>query len=181
MALFTIGGQKFTVGEVRGRLRRDADVVWHHQYPYYLWKMSKSGSTDFVNDVAVLMWLAGSIMKEIGLKDDHQALAKARGTLPTNAAICYDPLRIADIRSEDRDAINALLSNSAHATLADNGQHSTDPETGAQKLGGISVREYYINGASGRRAVRRVEGQKATVYYSAGHAYNTYEYKLVMP
>jgi hypothetical protein len=181
MALFTIGGQKFTVGEVRGRLRRDADVVWHHQYPFYLWKLSKSGNTVFVNDVAVLMWLAGSIMNEIDLKGDHQALAKARGVLPTNAAICYDPLRPGDIRVDDQNAINALLNNTADPTLMDNGQHTTDPETGAQKQGKISVKEFYINGPSGRRAVRRVEGQKATVYYSAGHAYNTYEYKLVMP
>lgn len=177
--MFTIAGNQYTLSEVVDLIKNDDGAVWHKEYLYYLPKIERSGATVFANLVDVIMKLAGYCMKERSLEGNR--LARARGTaLTANVAINRGSIARGSVRAEDRVAIAYLMEgHNSGEGVSNESQHNTDPETGKPKAQRVSVREYYINGADGRRATKRTEGQKVTYYYSDNHAYNTYQYQLL--
>lgn len=111
-------------------------------------------------------------------KDDPPALARYRGNGPEkNSAMLLPPVARDKVKADDVAAIAHLLANGDTGNgITNKSSHMTDPETGKAKGNNITVSEFYVNGAGGRRATKRTEGLKITYYYSKSHAYNTYEY-----
>ena len=112
-------------------------------------------------------------------KDDQPRLAIYRGTaLVSKCAIVLRPLDKDRVPEADRAAIRHLMSTGGVGNgITNKSLHLTDPETGKPKGGTVSVHEFYVNGPAGRRATMRKEGSRTTYYYSANHAFNTYEYQ----
>jgi hypothetical protein len=177
--MFTIAGTRYTLSETADLIHNDDAAVWHDQYTFYLPKIERSGATNFANLTELIMKLANYCMKELSLQGN--ALARARGTaLPANVAIQRGSILRGNVRVDDRAAIAHLMAGNADGNgVSNESQHTTDPETGKPKAQHVSVREYYINGAAGRRATKRTEGHKVTYYYSDNHAYNSYQYQLL--
>lgn len=153
--------------------------AWKKQFPYYLPKIDRSGSTTFAALADLMTVLNGYIAKEQGL--DPQQLERARGLVQsTNFAVWLDPIPAAKVNTADVAAIAWLMAgNTSGNGVSNESPHATDPETGQAKGTGVSVKEYYINGDQGRRAVKRSENGHVTYYYSQGHAANTYTYNLL--
>jgi hypothetical protein len=179
--MLTIGATKYTLSEVITLLKTNPGTVWVKSYPYYLLKINNSGQATFTDLPGLIMKLAGYVMGE---PKEQGALQRYRGTFPNaNSAMVLPPIKATEIKQEDRVAVAALIASGdvdATAGVTNKSAHSSDPETGFLKGGGVGVSEFYINGAEGRRATRRTEGTKVTYYYSDSHAYNTYKYQRLI-
>jgi hypothetical protein len=171
--MFTIAGVATTLSEVIAQIKSQPGK-WHKDYPYYLLKSAKSGAASF-DTLELLLTRLGEYVTNA--PTDGQALARYRGTYPhQNSAMILAPLDRSKVKTADVAAVGALLTGAAHTGLLDKGKHTTDPETGFAASGGVTVREFYVNGAEGRRVTRRTDKGKITYYYSDNHVANTYKY-----
>jgi hypothetical protein len=178
--LLTIAGANFTLSEVVAKIKADPNSPWHREYLFYLLKIDGSGSTTFLTFADLLMNLAGYLMGEP--KDDQKRLAVYRGPGPKgNCAMVLDPLLRSNVKPADIAAINSLMATGKVGNgVTNESAHNTDPETGSVRGNSVSVKEFYINGAEGRRATRRSENGKVTYYYSDSHVANTYKYQRLI-
>ncbi|SFG09184.1 hypothetical protein SAMN05518865_10890 [Duganella sp. CF458] len=178
--MFTIAGTPYTLSEVANLIKNDDSAVWHPKYIYYLPKIENSGSTSFPNLTTLIMNLASYCVKENSL--DAIQLQRTRGTAPSgNVAIRKGVIDRSKVNEADRIAIAHLMAgNEVGNGISNKSRHTTDPETGKPKAYNVSVKEYYVNGADGRRATKRTEGTKVTYYYSDSHTNNTYQYQLLL-
>lgn len=178
--MFTIAGTKYTLSEVANLIKIDDAAVWHPQYIYYLPKIENSGASSFPNLTALIMNLASYRMKERSLTPAQ--LQHTRGIAVTeNVALRKGVIERGKVQDADRAAIAHLMAgNEGGNGITNKAQHFTDPETGKTRAHNVAVKEYYINGAEGRRATKRIEGSKITYYYSNSHAFNTYQYQLLL-
>ncbi len=150
--MLTIAGTAATLSEVVAQIKGQPGK-WHKDYPYYLLKIARSGATTFDTLDVLLTRLEEYVTNA---PTDGQALARYRGAYPhQNSAMVLAPLDRARVKADDVAAVAAVLGGTAHAGLLDKGKHNTDPETGFPAAGGVTVREYYVNGAEGRRVTKR--------------------------
>lgn len=178
--MFIIAGTKYTLSEVANLIKADDAAVWHPQYIYYLPKIENSGASSFPNLTALIMNLASYCMNERSLTPSQ--LQRTRGIAVTeNVALRKGVIDRNEVKEADRAAIAHLIAgNESGNGITNKAQHYTDPETGKPRAHNVVVKEYYINGAEGRRATKRIEGSKITYYYSDSHAFNTYQYQLLL-
>lgn len=174
--MITIANVKYTPSEIITMIKKSPETVWFKSYPYYLLKIDGSGNASFATFPDLILRLGSYVMSEP--KDDPVKLARYRGTGPEkNSAMILDPVDHTKVKSDDVAAITHLMATGGTGNgITNKSAHMTDPETGHAKGNGITVSEFYVNGADGRRATKRTEGLKITYYYSKSHAYNTYEY-----
>jgi hypothetical protein len=176
-AMLIIANVKYTLSEVVQMIKTNPDTPWRSSYLNYLLKIAGSGSTTFLTFNDLLMRLAGYVMGESRLEGIQ--LANHRGQGPGQlSAMVLDPVDRNAVRQEDRAAINSLMTTGGTGGgITNESTHQTDPETGGPKGIGVSVKEYYVNGDAGRRAVKRSQNNKVTYYYSSSHAFNHYRYQ----
>jgi len=174
--MITIGTVSYTLSEVIALIKASPDTVWYKTYPNYLLKIDGSGSASFPTLPDLILRLAGYVMGEP--KDDQLKLARYRGNGPEkNSAMALNPVAHDKVKADDVEAItNLMATGDTGKGITNKSPHMTDPETGRPKGHNITVSEFYVNGADGRRATKRTEGLKVTFYYSKSHHYNTYEY-----
>lgn len=168
--MLTIGGEKHTLSETVVLLKT-APSVWHKQCLCYLLKIDRSGSTSFATLSDLQMRLAGYLM-------DKKAPAPLDGPTP-NSAMCLEPIQRTQVLKEDVEAIKSLMTR-GKTGISNESPHQSDPETGRPKGPHVTVTEYYVNGADGRRATKRTEQGKVTYYYSATHNFNGYQYRRLL-
>jgi hypothetical protein len=171
--MITIAGVKTLLSEVVQTIKTDPNRKWEKSFDCYLIKMN--GQTYATMDL--LMAKLGEYVTNEEGKTSVQ-LARARGDGSTgNSAMTLAPLARASVNAADVAAIASLMtSGNVGNGITNKSAHQTDPETGRIKGGSVSVSEFYVNGAAGRRATKRTEGTKVSYYYSKGHAANTYQY-----
>lgn len=175
--MIQLGSVPYTLSEVVQMIKNNPDTPWHAGYDNYLIKIERSGSSTFTNYGDLIMKLANYVMGENG--KTGRDLDRYRGDGPTaNSAMKLAPLDSNRMDSRDRTAIQSLMnSGGVGSGITNKSTHNSDPETGLPKGRNVTVSEFYVNGADGRRATKRIEGNKTTYYYSDNHVANTYKYQ----
>jgi hypothetical protein len=172
--MITINNQKKLLSELVQAIKDDHDLTWEKAYDNYLIKLNGQSFADLA---ALVTRLKEYLDKE---KEDHLTnpqIATRRGLgSSANSAMTLPPVKRSKVNSADVAAINLLCTTGSGAGITNKQPHTTDPETGRPKAGGVTVSEFYINGADGRRATMRTEGAVKSFYYSDNHVESTYKY-----
>lgn len=176
--MLTIAGVKYTVSEVFHTLKKDPATPCKTGFPHYLMKIDGSGATTFATMAALVTALNNYVTNE----PENNKLANYRGIGPTaNSALSLEPIARASVKADDVAAIASVMTSGAIGNgITNKSSHATDPETGRPKKATVTVSEFYVNGAGGRRVTKRTEGGKITYYYSATHTANTYKYQRLI-
>jgi hypothetical protein len=171
--MITIAGVKTLLSEVVQTIKTDPNYTWHKSYDCYLIKMN--GQT-YATMALVAARLAQYLQDEDGLTPVERERRRGNGSTQ-NSAMTLSPVARASVNAADVAAIASLLNTGDVGNgITNKSSHSTDPETGRPKIGGVTVSEFYVNGDKGRRATKRTEGTRISYYYSKSHVANTYQY-----
>ena len=176
--MLTIAGVKYTLSEVFHSIKANPATPCKKGYANYLMKINGSGATTFLTNAELIEKLENYVENE----PEASKLAIYRGTGPgANSALTLDPIKRDKVKADDVAAIAHILTTGTIGNgITNKSTHATDPETGSAKGGSVTVSEFYVNGAGGRRVTKRTEGTKTTYYYSATHAFNTYKYQRLI-